>query len=304
MALRVTPGMMHLQLSRNLNRNLMQMSSLQEQMATGRKINKASDDPVGITYALRYRAELSSNSQYQENADSAHSWLDFNDTVLGQAGDVMQRIKELTVNGSNGTNPQTALDAINNELTQLKSQLLDIANSKLNGKYIFSGQTFDKMPYNENDPNFDAKKVVTDTGDISYAVGVGVVLPVNLSGNEVFGGGDPVEADNVFAVIDNIISKFTLGDQAGAAAELTHVDSRLNKILNARSEVGAKVNRVELMQNRLDDLEINLTDMQSKTEDADYDKLLIDAKINENIYQASLSVGAKVITPTLVDFLR
>jgi len=74
--------------------------------------------------------------------------------------------------------------------------------------------------------------------------------------------------------------------------------------LNQQSEIGARVNRVELMQNRLKDLEINLTDLQSKTEDVDFEKLIIDAKINENIYQASLSVGAKIITPSLVDFLN
>jgi flagellar hook-associated protein 3 FlgL len=78
----------------------------------------------------------------------------------------------------------------------------------------------------------------------------------------------------------------------------------MDKILNQQSEIGARVNRVELMQNRLKDLEINLTDLQSKTEDADFEKLIIDAKINENIYQASLSVGAKIITPSLVDFLN
>ncbi|SEN64634.1 flagellar hook-associated protein FlgL [Paenibacillus sp. OV219] len=302
MSLRVTPSMMHLQLSRNLNRNLTQMDSLQDQLTTGRKINKPSDDPVGITYALRYRTELASNEQYQKNADSAHSWLDFNDTVLGQAGDVLQRVKELTVQGSNGTNPQVALDNINNELTELKGQLIDIANSKVNGKYIFNGQTFDKLPYDKTAAGFDAKTVVTDSGDISYAVGVGVTLPVNVSGNEVFG--NPGDKDNVFAVLDNIISNFASGDQAAASAQMENLESSISKILNARSEVGAKVNRVELMQNRLDDLEINLTDMQSKTEDADFDKLLIDSKVNENIYQASLSVGAKVISPSLVDFLR
>ncbi|SDX28355.1 flagellar hook-associated protein FlgL [Paenibacillus sp. CF384] len=305
MSLRVTPGMMHMQLSRNLNRNLTQMNDLQAQLTTGRKINKPSDDPVGMTYSLRYRAELSANSQYQKNADSAQSWLSFNDTVLGQAGDVMKRIKELTVQGANGTMPQDALDNINNELSQLKNQLIDITNSKLNGKYVFNGQNFDKMPYDQNAAGFDAKQVVTDTGDVSYAVGVGVTIPVNISGNEIFGNGNPTpEVDNVFTVIDNIISNFAAGNHTGASAQIANLESRTSKILNARSEVGAKVNRVELMQNRLSDLEINLTDMQSKTEDADFDKLLVDSKINENIYQASLSVGAKVITPTLVDFLR
>lgn len=84
--IRVTSNMMSSQLLLNLNRNARTMNDTQLQLASGRKINKPSDDPVGITYSLRYRAELSSNEQYTKNVDSALSWLDYNDTVLGQAG--------------------------------------------------------------------------------------------------------------------------------------------------------------------------------------------------------------------------
>ncbi|MFD0714957.1 flagellar hook-associated protein FlgL [Paenibacillus sp. GCM10027626] len=302
MALRVTPGMMHAQLSRNLNRNLIRMEELQNQSSTGHKINKPSDDPVGITYSLRYRTELASNEQYQKNVDSALSWLDFNDAVTDQTGQVLHRVKELAVGASSGTNPSYALDAVKAEILQLKEQLVDIANSKLNGKYVFNGQLFDKPPYDTEAANFDPKMVVTDDKSVAYALGVGVVLPINITGNELFG--ETGDGDNVFAILDRIVSAIDSESHSGVAAELANIDSRMDKVLNARSEIGARVNRVELMQNRLSDLEINLTDMQSKAEDADYEKLLIQTKINENIYQASLSVGAKIITPTLVDFLR
>ncbi len=304
MPLRVTPGMMHMQLTRNLNRNMTQMQGLSEQVTTGRKINRASDDPVGITYALRYRSELSSNEQYQKNVDSALSWLDFNDTVLSQSTDVLKRVKELAVQGSNGTNPQVALDNIRDEVVQLKDQMLDIANSKLNGKYVFNGQKFNEKPYDPaaGTPPFNPAAVQTDTGQINYSVGVGVTLPVNVTGAEAFG--NPGDPDNVFTVLDNLMAALASGNYDAVSGEITNIESRMDKILNSQSEIGARVNRVELMQNRLKDLEINLTDLKSKVEDADFEQLLIDSKINENIYQASLSVGAKVITPSLVDFLR
>lgn len=305
MTLRVTQSMMHLQLSRNLNRNMTQMEQLQQQTATGRKINKPSDDPVGITYSLRYRAEISANGQYQKNVDSALSWLDFTDTVLSQTGDVLHRIKDLSVQASTGTNPQVALDNIKNEIDQLKNQLLDIANSKFNGKYVFNGEQFDTKPYDTTLAGFDAKAVKTDSGTIQYAVGVNAMLDVNLSGNQVFGAQDTTgTSTNIFSIIDRITSALTSGNHSGVANELANLDIGMDRILTARSEVGARVNRVELIQNRLSDLEINLTDMQSKTEDADFEKLLINTQINENIYQASLSVGAKIIKQSLVDFLR
>jgi flagellar hook-associated protein 3 FlgL len=305
MSLRVTQGMMHMQLMRNLNRNLSQMEQLQQQTTTGRKINKPSDDPVGITYSLRYRTELAANEQYKDNVDSALSWLDFNDTIIEQASDVLQRVKELATNAANGTNPDLALGNIKSEIDQLKQQLIDIANSKLNGKYVFNGENFDQQPYDTSDPAMVAREVTADTGVIKYAVGVNTQLDIGITANQVFGNADPTgTGDNVFSVLDRLATALVAGDNSAAQVEIAGIDSSIDRMLNIRSEIGARVNRVELIQNRLNDLGVNLTDMQSKVEDADFEKLLIDTQINENIYQASLSVGAKVISQSLVDFLR
>lgn len=298
MSYRITQGSITSQLLRNLGLNMRQSSDISNQMSTGRKINKPSDDPVGITYALRYRTDLAVNEQYQTNADTAQSWLDFNDTVLGQAGDVLKRVKELAVQGANGTNPQVALDNIKNEMSQLREQMVNISNSTFRGKYVFNGQLVDQKPYD----SATAATTTVDDAAIKYNVGAGIELPVNVSGNDVFG--NPSDTDNVFKVLDNIMTALQSGDYDGVSAQTANIDTRLDKMLNVRAEVGARTNRVELITNRLDDLKINLTDLQSKTEDVDYAELMVKSKVNENVYQASLSVGAKIIQPTLVDFIR
>lgn len=304
--LRVTSNMMNSQMMLNLNRNAQKMNNTQLQLATGMKINKPSDDPVGITYSLRYRAELASNEQYQKNVDNAISWLEFNDTVLDQAGSVLQKVRELSVQAATGSNPQSALDSIKEEMSQLKEQLIDISNSTLNGKYVFNGQEYDKKPYvfpSNADGTSDtsgAAGISTDTGNIQYMVGDSVQLSINVTGTEVFGSGQ----DSVFVLMDRISSALTNGEYDKISGELDNIDSRMNQILSTRAEVGAKTNRIELMQSRLGDLEFNLTDLQSKTEDANYAELIMISKIQENIYNASLSAGAKIIQPSLVDFLR
>ncbi|WP_010278715.1 flagellar hook-associated protein FlgL [Paenibacillus senegalensis] len=298
MALRVTQGMMHTQLMRNLNRNLSRMENIQQQMTTGMKLNKPSDDPVGITYSLRYRNELSANEQYQKNVDTAKSWLDFSDDMLKQTEAVMHRIKELAVKASSETNPQEALDAINKEVKELRAQMLDIGNSKLNGKYVFNGQVTDKAPFSEENAANDS----TDNRLIVLSLGAGIQAPVNLSGNDIFG--EPGAEDNAFRLMDELILSLENADFDEIGASLDKIDSRLDQILSVHAEIGARSNRVDLVESRLDDLEINLESMQSKVEAADYAELIIQAKISESIYQASLAVGAKVITPTLVDFLR
>lgn len=306
--LRVTSNMMSSQLLINLNRNAGRMNDTQLQLSTGRKINKPSDDPVGTTYALRYRSEISANVQYQKNVDSAISWLDFNETVLSQTGDVVQRLRQLTVQSANGTNPQSALDSIKQEMTQLKEQLIDVANSQLNGKYIFNGQDYNNKPYtfptgtDGSSDTTDWSGISLDSGAINYVVGESVQLPINMSGDKVFGkSGD---SDNLFAIIDRISQALDSSDFSALSAELGSIDSRFDRINTARAEIGAKTNRIELMQSRLTDLEVNLTDLQAKVEDADYAKLVMQSKIQENIYNASLSAGASIIQPSLVDFIR
>lgn len=310
---RVTSNMMNSQLLLNLNRNALRMNHTQNEMATGRKINRPSDDPVGITYSLRYRSELASNEQFKKNVDSAVSWMDFNDTVLSETNNVLQRLRELTVKASTGSNPQSALDSISQEVAELKEQLVDIANSQLNGKYIFNGEKFNTKPYgafmNDDGTLMDMSEISTDPGEVIYTVGDSVKMSINLNGNDVFGAADDATtaetSDNIFSIINRLQEKLSAdGDHSKITDELASIDSRIDKILTIRAEVGAKTNRIELMQSRLEDLNINLTSLQSKTEDADYAKLIMDSKVQENIYNASLSAGAKIIQPSLVDFLR
>ncbi len=301
MALRVTSNMMSNQVLRNLNKNLNKMADLQNQQSTGRKLNKPSDDPVGVTYALRYRSELSANNQYQRNVDTALGWLDTTDSVMSQAESVMGRLKELSVQASNGTNPQSALDSVKAELQELKAQFADLGNTQINGKYIFNGQTYDILPYDSNNPTSLAV-AETNTDPVEYTVGLGVTFQINTSGNDFFGENNGT--DNVFNIIDKLSTAMDNGRYEDITKELANIDSRLNKMVSVHAETGARTNRVELMQNRLDSEDFSLTSLQAKTEDADIADLLINTNIASNIYQASLSAGAKIITPTLVDFIR
>ncbi len=301
MALRVTSNMMSNQVLRNLNRNLNKMSEQQNQLSTGRKINKPSDDPVGVTYALRYRSELSANDQYSRNVDTALGWLDTTDSVMSQVEDVMNRIKELTVQASNGTNPQSALDSIDSEIQELKEQLVDLGNTQINGKYIFNGQTYDIKPYDLNG-QVPLSSTETDRGAVEYTVGQGVSFQINTSGNDFFGEKDGT--DNIFSVLTRLSDAMQNSRFDDIRKELTNIDSRLNTMVSVHSETGARTNRVELMRNRLENENLSLTELQSKTEDADIAQLMIESNVSSNVYQASLSVGAKIITPTLVDFIR
>lgn len=292
MSLRVTQSMVSSQLMHNLSANYARMSESQNQLSTGRKINKPSDDPVGITYALRYRSESAMTEQYQRNINVATSYVDQTDTVLSQINDMLQRVNELTTQGLNGTNPQTALDAISEELGQIYQGLIDAGNSQLNGKYIFNGQKTDQKPYTTGTET-------TDSSEILYQLGSGVTVPINVTGNDVFGTGP----DSLFSIVKGLQNAFAAGDQTTASTLFDKLKKGMDNLSGIRSEVGAKSNRIELMANRLTDLSDTLESMISKTEDADVAEVIMKLQTDQSVYQASLSTGAKVIQRTLVDYL-
>lgn len=302
MSMRITQNMTSSRLIQNLNANMRKMATQQDQISTGRKINKPSDDPVGMTYGLRYRSDLTANAQYQDNVASAQSWLDFYDTQTDQATQILQHVNELAVQAGTGTNTPDSLESINKEILELKKQMMDIGNSAFNGKFVFNGQKFDQPPFPDGS---DPKNTPTDGGAVTYEIGQGITMDVNLTADQVFGAPDSSgSTDNVFSIFDRLSAALTAGSYTGVTAEIDSIKSRMNKIISARSENGAKTNRAELMQNRMEQMEVGLTALQSKTEDADMSELYIDSTVSQNVYQASLSVGAKIITPSLVNFLN
>lgn len=323
MSLRVTQSMLNTQMLRNITNNLSRMNTLQNQLSTGMKINKPSDDPVGITFALRYRSEIQSNDQYVENVSSTLSQLQYADTTVGQAGDVMQRFRELLVTGANGTYEQTSLNAMQTEIKQLYNQMIEIGNSQFNGKQMFNGELTGSKPYpataiddtvdlNAVPPRLKAYQTATDTQEIKYELSSGMTLGFSMTGNVIFGDAlsttaTPEEeeaSDNAFMLLQRAFDMMGSGDQDGIQKLIGQVDSRLDQILTARADIGARVNRVEIISNRLGDIDLNLQTVRAKTEDADMSKVITQMKTEENVYQASLSVGAQLIRPSLVDFLR
>lgn len=298
MSSRVTQSMLNFQLTRNLNKNMARMDHAQNQLASGRRINRPSDDPVGISYSMRYHSELSVNTQHSGNVDSAISWMEHADNTADQMGNLFHRVRELAVQGANGTNPQAALNALASELGQLREQLVTLANSQFNGKYMFNGQKTDVQPYSKTNPSGDA----ADDAKINFEIGIGVNIAVNISGNAILG--HPTETDNAFKMMDNLYASLINGNTAGVSSAIGQLDSRVDKFLEVRADIGAKVNRMQLAGDRLKDIDINVQQLLSKTEDADIAALITKLKTDEAVYQASLSVGSRIIQPSLIDFLR
>lgn len=292
--MRVTQSMLTNNMLSNLSSSYEKMSKLQEQVSSQKKFSKPSDNPVAAMMGMGYRTNLNQIGQYQSNIAEATNWIDSTDDAITEAVSAMQRIRELSVQGSNGTYEGEQLKTITEEIKQLKEHLVTLGDTQIGGKYIFNGQDTNVRPSSVKDANGNT---VYGTGDINLEVFSGISLKINTDGSKIFG--DALAAGGS---IDQTIDALENGGDVSGTLE--GLDATINTFLGMQAQVGARQNRIELMTDRLKQQEVFATEILSKNEDVDIEKAIMDLTTQESIHSAALSIGAKIMQPSLLDFLR
>ena len=290
--------MQNTQLLRNIRNNNSGIIDWQNKLATGQRIHRPGDDPVGIGYLMRYNSELNRTNEFLENAKTGLGYLKTMDELMQQSSDVLKRARVLVQQASTGTMPEDGRKQIALEIQQLKEQLIMIGNSTFAGRYLFNGQKTDQPPYSKTQPHLDQ----TDPGVIYLNVGPSVSVPVSLTGEQVFGAAGA--ADNVFQVFDDIITHLNNNQPDQLLNDLAKIDLCSDRINNNWAEIGARTNRFELVISRIEDQIVSLKELRSETGDVDMAEALIELVQKENVLQASLAIGARIMQVSLVDFLR
>lgn len=300
MSVRVTQTMLNSNMLRNLNNSMHNMDKLQHQLSSGRKVEKPSDDPVVAARGMFYRSSLMENEQYKRNVDEAQSWMDMTDTTMDEMGNIMKRVKELLVYSGDGAVSPEDLMTMGAEIEELKNHMGTLANQQINGKYIFAGTDTNIAPFDPNALGGKGDFVSTNASPINLEVSQNVFVTSNVNAQNIFNY--PNAAGNMFKVLNNIIDELKAG--RSATQFQSAMDDQFDNLLAERATLGASVNRVELIAERLDSQEVNITGLMSKNEDADMAKVMTDLKTQESVHSAALGAGARIIQPTLLDFLR
>lgn len=293
----------------NLNSSMKRMEMLQYQTATGKKFRLPSDDPIGASKSLKFNTDISKIEQYQRNAKDAGSWMKETEAALVELNKVLKRAHDLTIQAANDTNGEER-DKIQAEIEELKGHIIQIGNTTYAGRSIFTGYKTDKDLL-DKDGNYNVD--VTNGETFVYNVGVAETVSVNTLGNRIFGRGDtPDYTGNVaegetpyliemFTKLENALES---SNQEDLQTLLTDIDGAMNNILSVTAEIGAKTNRLEMTSSKLESQALNLEELLSFNEDISITEAYMKLSIERNVYTAGLSVGAKIIQPSLVDFLR
>lgn len=289
--MRITDGMIARNVMTNINRSYERLDKLFSQIQTQKKINRPSDDPVVAMKGMFYRTNVIEIEQFKRNFSEARNWVETTDSAIQEASSALARIRELVVQASNETYDQGQLNSIAEEVAQLKDHIKTIANAKVGDKYIFNGTNTLNPPIVGDNINFTSD-------DVLFELAKGITVPVNMQGEDVFGSGD----DSVFTVLNELENALRNGDDLDGF--LDRLDVQQDRMLAARSELGARTNRLEFMEERIDNQEIMAKRIMSDNEDVDFEKVVMEFKAQEAVHRAALAVGSRIIQPTLMDFLR
>lgn len=279
----------------NLQVNLSRNQQLQEQLSSGKLITKASDSPGGAVIAMQHRADMATLNQYSRNADDGIGWLSMADTALTSASTQMNRARELVLSGlsSGSAGSPEAREAIALEVENLRESMINLSNTTYLDRPIFGGSTSGAIAYDKNGV------YQGDDGKINRTISGNATVRVDTSGDDVFGAG----TGNVFNLLGKIAADLRT-NPAGLQADLGEVDTAQKRIQAGLSGVGSRYNQVSEMQQNAQNRVLDLRAQLSDVEDIDLPKTITELALQQTAYQAALAATAKVIQPSLVDFLR
>jgi flagellar hook-associated protein 3 FlgL len=301
--MRISDGMIAHRALADIQRANSAMNDASQQVTTGKRILRPSDDPAGTQKALRLRADAAQITQHKKNVDDAQGWAQATDTALSGVGDVLARVRDLTVQAGNGTlSPQDRADTAL-EVDQLISQMKSSANGRYGDQYVLAGQKSDTPPY---DPD-GADAYQGDGGAVVRTIGPNVSVRLNTTGDTLLGSGDGTDG-RLLSLLRGISAHLRGGSAADTDAlrtsDLSALDVGITAVTTARADAGSLSNRLTAAGDRLDDLAFSTDNARSDVEDADIAEAYLNYSTQQAVYQSALRATSGMLQQkSLMDFL-
>lgn len=310
---RITSRLMNDNIIRNLMTNRSQLNQTQEQIASGKRVTTPSDDPTATIGILNSKTTLSKIENYLNNTNMAESELEITDKAILSAVEVVHRVKELTVKAANVTTGKEELTAINGELEQLIQQVKDIGNTKFGNKYVFGGVKTELEPFT-TETNGIKYNGTPETGEYKRLMEIGdnITIEMNVSGDQLFGQSyedltatPPVVGKGLLNTLTKLSNELKAAspNPDNIRSKLTDLENDLTNLLDNQAAVGGIISRLDMTKLKLEDDSLTVKKFKSSVEDIDLAQSITELNFQQTALQASLQVSAKVIQPSLLNFI-
>jgi flagellar hook-associated protein 3 FlgL len=287
--MRITNQMMADNVTAQLLRQTEQMAKTQEHIVTGKRINRASDDPVGISSVLAYRKTISSLEQYNENISQGKLRIDTVDNIMEIVTEMLREAKNIAYDTVPEMRTQLAEDVV-----AIRDQVLQMANYQIDGEYLFSGDITETTPYNSTTWLYNGDH---ETKDV--LIGENMTAHLTADGENIFG----TDNDNVFNILNDLETALLAPNATDIEAQISRLDSAIDNLTTIRTREAGIHKRLEATANHNDYLKFNVEEMLSRTEDANIAEAIINFQVQQTTYESTLATSSMILQKSLIDFL-
>jgi flagellar hook-associated protein 3 FlgL len=270
------------------------MQTAQNQISSGQRLTRPSDDPSAAADVVNVDAARATGVQYLDNAGTAESRLQIADNALDGVQQVTDRIRTLALMAQNGTSkPSLSVE----EISGLRDQLLSYANTAFEGQSMFAGSNTDAASFVKA-----SNGTVTYSGNsdvVKLQVGKAATLQTQIPGDQVFTAGV-----DIFQTITDLVAALNTGSTSAIQTQVTKLEQFAQTVSTARTKLGGLLNGATAAQNELRQADLTLVAHLSKLEEADLAQALSEFTQSQNALQAATAAGARVSTLSLLDYLK
>lgn len=298
----------------NIKMNLSYASSAMleanQVVSSQKKINKLSDDPVGLVSVLNLRSSIANINQLERNISTGRSWLNMGESALIQVEDILSQTKALCVEMASATKGVSERDSAAGLVDGYLRQVMSQANTQVGGRYIFSGTKTDTIPFAFDDET-NPTQVTYEGNDTPFKIKIAkdINVEVGRDGETIFGDdnfdwSDPdVGHSNIFKTLIDLKTHLQNDDVPGIQGTMDKLDEHLETIRTLVSNTGSREIRLDVKEKTIQDLNLTYMDRISQLEDVDIAEAIIDLETKELVYQAALASSARVMKLSLVDYI-
>jgi flagellar hook-associated protein 3 FlgL len=307
--MRITQNMTSNIFVRNLQKQAEAMLQRQEQLASQKRINRPSDDPSGMARVLDGRSTVAAIDQYVENIKQGKTRLEITETTLKQVDDLVQQAGELADanSGEEVTAVQRQLAAEN--IKDIYDQVMQLANSRFGGRYMFSGYQTDTPAFTRDDDynaTYHAPPATPDppdTGSFQIPIADNIKVSVDADGRNYFQDGTSGVFFELQKLINGLENPILTDGTAAIRETVDPLEAAHVQIMNKRSEGAPKLYRLEASEQYWNNFKPKVQEAMGRDEDADITRVAVELNNLKTAYETSMAAAARIIQRGLVDFL-
>jgi flagellar hook-associated protein 3 FlgL len=279
-----------------VNRRRSELIRIQEQIATGRRINSFAEDPVASRKILREQGTLRRTESWARSAGQAQVLLETSDSVLVSVEDALGRAYELTIQMANDSYSASDRQSAADEIEQIRERVVELANSERNGRYLFSGLGNVAQPF-LLDGTFQG-----DTGRLSVPVGRRASLDATVGGGEPFL--DQTGGRNTVETLIELEDALRASDSTRISNLVDEVEGARDRATDARQQIGQRLQRLDNIRDALDRAEVAANATLVQERDTDVADAIVKLRESETGLQAALSITGRLDDLSLLNYMR